>query len=586
MKTSTIRAAWISRLAMSTVLMARLAQGDGLSFIASRDFATGHQSKSVVVGDFDGDGIADLAVSNGLTNDVSIFLGTGDGNFRLGRSLDVGTNPSSVAVGDFNRDGMQDLAVANNWSNDVWILLGRGDGSFQLPLTFAVGTQPVFVAVGDFNADGVQDLAVANDGSNSVSILLGDGEGSFQAGPRLVTGAHPSSIAVGDFNRDGAQDIAVTNMGVFPGNIGSIDVFIANGDGSFQTRSNYPVGRGPRAVAVLDSNGDGVQDLVVANYGYYRFMGEGYVHIPDQTLSLLVGRGDGTFELAEPIQVEPGPFSLVIGDFNGDGLQDLAMTHSTWNVSVLLSNGDRTFQTTPSFFGVRDPTCAALGDFNGDGVLDLAVTSGFFDSWSSSKVSVFLGKGDGSFLAAPRYHVQDYSSSVAVADFNGDGALDLAVGTFDISEYTVSLILGNGDGTFQTPRLVRAGPNIALFIAAADFNGDGVPDLAVLNQGRIDVAVVLGNGDGSFQVPRTFPIGYEPRSIRVADLNGDGALDLVVGRASTNFVSVLLGNGDGTFQTAREVFAGAAPASVAIGDLNGDGVLDLVAAAYDLRVVS
>jgi VCBS repeat protein len=204
-------------LALLILLLASGVSAQEVSFIEHRDFAVGAFPTSVAVGDFNGDGVQDLAVANFNSNNVSVLLGNGDGSFQAARNFGVGFNPVSVAVGDFNCDGVQDLAVANFNSANVSVLLGNGDGSFRAAQNFAVGTLPSSVAVGDFNGDGVQDLAVANSGleevsgSANVSVLLGNGDGSFQGARNFAAGSLPYSVAVGDFNGDGLPDLAVAN---------------------------------------------------------------------------------------------------------------------------------------------------------------------------------------------------------------------------------------------------------------------------------------------------------------------------------------------------------------------------------------
>ncbi len=213
------------------------------------------------------------------------------------------------------------------------------------------------------------------------------------------------------------------------------------------------------------------------------------------------------------------------------------------------------------------PSCVAVGDFNGDGRLDLAVA----DVGVGSYLSVLLGNGDGSFQAPRNFPAGGYEpSSVAVGDFNGDGRLDLAIA--NISSNDVSVMLGNGDGSFQAARNFPAG-NYASSVAVGDFNGDGRPDLAVaISLFPGGVAVLLGNGDGSFQAPRTFDAGNPHGFVAVADFNGDGLLDLAVSSLGTypeyrdGSVSILLGTGDGSFQAPRPFPVGRASGSVAVGD--------------------
>ena len=530
------------------------------------------------------------------------------------RSFNVGATPQSVAVGDFNGDGKPDMVVANSGDNTVGVLLGNGDGTFQAQVTYAVGSSPYAVAVGDFNGDGYLDFAVANDGSNNVSILLGNGDGTFRAAVSYAVGLGAFSVAVADFNADGHLDLAVADSG-----IGKVSVLLGNGDGTFQTPLNYAVGSNPRAVAVGDFNGDGKLDLAVANTN-------------GNNVSILLGNGNGTFEPAVNYAAGTSPSSVAVGDFNNDGRPDLAVANST-SVDVLIGNGDGTFQSAASFAAGTSPEGVAAGDFNGDGNQDLVVANS-----GSSNVSILLGTGSGSFQTAVNYIVGSGPSALAVADFNNNGQLDLA--ETNVNDSTVDVLLGEGNGTFQ---VAVNYPNGGLSLAVGDFNGDGKPDLAAVQNGssvailigngdgsfqpaknystvccafavavgdfngdgKLDLATVnddtsgavsilLGNGDGTFQSPLTFPTGgYLPRSVAVGDFNGDGKLDVAVANycgtsycGNSGTVAILLGNGDGTFQPAVGYNVGSHPASVAVGDFNGDGKLDLAVANLNDDTVS
>src|SRR2546426_619926 len=230
--------------------------------------------------------------------------------------------------------------------------------------------------------------------------------------------------------------------------------------------------------------------------------------------------------------------------------------------------------TAPRDFGVGfNPASVAVGDFNGDGKRDLAVAN-----YNSSTVSVLLGDGNGTFQPAVTLAVGANPLAVAVGDFNRDGKLDLVVANSDSS--TVSLLRGNGDGTFQAAQNFATGSR-PWSVAVADFNGDGRPDLAVANFGSTNVSVLLNNGAGGFQAAVTLEtLGVAPDGIVAGDVNGDGRQDLVVANATSNTFSVLLGNGDGTFQGPRTFPAGNGPVAVAVADFDGDGNLDLAVANY------
>ncbi len=264
------------------------------------------------------------------------------------------------------------------------------------------------------------------------------------------------------------------------------------------------------------------------------------------------------------------------GDFNGDGRTDLAVTNETDNtVSVLLGNGDGTFQPQVTYAVGGNPDAIVAGDFNGDGRTDLAVVNlGSFDANfnlipGSCSVSVLLGNGDGTFQPQVTYAVGQGPASIATGDFTGDGRTDLAVA--NAGDNTVSVLLGNGDGTFQSQVTYAVGQD-PWAIVAGDFTGDGHTDLAVADAGNT-VSVLLGNGDGTFQPQVTYAVGNDPWAIVAGDFTCDGHTDLAVANIGDNTVSVLLGNGDGTFSDPGKV-ALSAHSSPILADVNGGGTPD------------
>lgn len=571
------------------------------SFAVARPFDAGPNPASVTAGDFNGDGKPDLAVANTASGNVSVLLGNGDGSFSAPISYAVGTNPASIAAGDFNGDGKLDLAVANQGKyvngqlveSNVSVLLGNGDGTFQAAINSSLGTfyyYPVSMVAGDLNGDGRPDLVLThNDGFTVVSVLLGRGDGTFQDAVRYGTGLslppqYPQgkySVAISDLNRDGKLDLVVSN----PGSIwnpasavtGRVSVLLGNGDGSFQPAvvQNF-LPAFPYSVAVGDFNGDGNDDLAVANFGKP-------MNMPDFSgVSVLLGNGDGTFQ--NPVNYAAGtePDFVVVGDFNGDGLADLTVANQD-GVSVLLGKGDGTFQAAVNFAAGGAVSFTAVGDFNGDGRPDLALAVA---SGSSSVLLNTCGSGSGCTtpgFAAPR-SVQGgpYPASVAIGDCDGDGKLDLAVVYQDkyvngqLVAGTVSLLMGNGDGSFRTA--IKAADRGGNALTFGDFNGDGKVDLAVVKGGSdgSTVSVLFGKGDGTFQFAADYPVGVLAVSVAIGDFNGDGQLDLaVVNQIRPNNVSVLLNKGDGTFQAAVNYLTGYYPWSTVVADFNGDGKLDL-----------
>jgi hypothetical protein len=302
--------------------------------LAAGDFPT-----SIAVGDFNSDGKADLAMANGNSDNVTILLGTGGGGFTqpANSPLGVGDLPDSVVVGDFNQDGKADLAVANSNSGNVTILLGNGNGGFTQPASspVGVGTNPQSVVAGDFNRDGKADLAVANGNSDNVTILLGIGGGGFTqpASSPLGVGDSPRSIAVGDFNQDGKADLATANF-----SSSNVTILLGNGNGGFTQPANSPLGAGdaPLSVVVGDFNQDGKADLATANSTF-------------DNVTILLGNGSGSFTEAagSPLGVGDNPFSVATGDFNLDGKPDLATANfGSGNVTILLNTCDENVPPT------------------------------------------------------------------------------------------------------------------------------------------------------------------------------------------------------------------------------------------------
>jgi hypothetical protein len=393
-----------------------------------------------------------------------------------------------------------------------------------------------------------------------------------------VTGALPSAAALvaigyGDYTLTatvtGAAKTAPTGTIVFTdATTGNATLATASLDGTTAVMfpaNTFPIssGGGASALVVADFNGDGKPDLAVSN-SY------------DHTVGVLLGNGDGTFQALQTIAGVNNAESVAVGDFNGDGKIDLVVANDYYlksgSVSILLGNGDGTFQAPQTYAAGNNPYQIAVGDFNGDGRLDFAVTN-----YSDNTIGVYLGNGDGTFQPPQIYATGTYPLGVVTGDFNGDGVLDLAV--TNNMDNTLGILLGNGDGTFQAQHAYSAG-NQPFRMAVGDFNGDGKPDLVVTNTySGYSLSVFLGNGDGTFQPQRTYDTKYATYAVAVGDFNGDGKLDLAVDDAFDN-LAILSGNGDGTFQTKQSYPAGMGPGVIAVGDFNGDGKPDLVTSDF------
>jgi hypothetical protein len=338
-------------------------QGIVLSWQNPSSPTTGSQPQRIATGDFNGDGIPDLAVANySSSSAVTILLGKGDGTFTSSAvSPPAGSYPGSIVVADFNSDGKPDLAVTSTYSNTVTILLGNGDGTFTQAASLPAGSYPSAISSGDFNGDGIPDLAAVNQDSNTVTILLGNGDGTFTQAASPATGSSPRSIAVGDFNGDGIPDLAVANEFGY-----TVTILLGNGDGTFTASPVSPqTGSDPSYVAVGDFNSDGIQDLAVANGS-------------TNSVSILLGNGDGTFTPAASPATGSEPEAIAVGDFNGDGKVDLAVSNNGSNsVTLLLGNGDGTFTAAATQSVGTYPSGIAAAPFTKNGNPGLAVANSY-----------------------------------------------------------------------------------------------------------------------------------------------------------------------------------------------------------------
>jgi hypothetical protein len=399
--------------------------------------------------------------------------------------------------------------------------------------------------------------------------------------PLTVTGKYASKVVASNQGATpaGVQYFNVTVQGIAPvktpSPTGTVQIVeqgasntvlasapIAAGNANYHTAMDhvYPnlvVGTKPFAMAAGDLNNDGYPDLVVANSG-------------DNTVSVLLGKGDGSFQAQVTYPTGSGPYSVAVGDFNGDGFPDLAVANFSDNtVSILLGKGDGTFQAQKTYATGGAPNSVVSGDFNGDGNLDLAVANN-----TDGTVSILLGNGDGTFQTQRTFATGSGPTSIVVSDFNLDGAPDLAVTNYN--DDTVSVLLGNGDGTFATQVTYATGKNP---ISAAVYDGN---DLAVADFGDTSISLFVGNGDGTFQPDVAFTSTSDIGMYAVVpfDFSGQGfGLDLVVANSTRDTIQllqhILNNNFPTTFTEDGLIDIGAGPVSLAAADFNGDGIEDL-----------
>ena len=666
----------------------------------------------LAVGDFNQDGYTDLVTanpniadpaSNAFSNNVSVLLSLGaSGSFQPAVSYPSGLNPQSVAVGDFNGDGIADIVVGNAGSPNVSILPGRIDGSFQTAVSFPSGLRPYSVAVGDFNGDGKADLAFAaitadasqafflevilgtnvnltatagtpqstvigTAFSNPLQVVVQDsgtpvagatvtfttsasGPGAVLSSPTAVTNASgvasvnatangtggsytvtatyqglsapfsltnlvgpPSSLAVSPATLQSAAlgtafpkalKVTLTDSAGNPAS-GVTVTFSVPASGASAVLSNTTVLTNAAGVASVTATANitvGAYTVTVSAAGLSNtFL---LANVSTASVALTASSNQSNFGAPVTLTATITPANATGRIMFFDGVTILGTRPlSSGTVSIVTTllpagvrkltafyNGDANFfsatsnaiaQTVKTVGGVgffpgtpvsiapAAPTSVVVGDFNGDGKADIALPGG---RTGPSTVTVALGKGDGTFQTPVSFPVGGGPSAVAVGDFNGDGIADLAV--TNSTTNNVSILLGNGDGTFSPAVNYLAGAASPIAIAVGDFNGDGKADLLI---GGAAVTILPGNGDGTFGSPVSLAGLSNATSMVVADFNGDGKADLGIWVLSSSNLQILLGNGDGTFQTAPASFTLSTGLSVSLtaADLNGDGKTDI-----------
>jgi uncharacterized protein (DUF2141 family) len=579
-------------------------------------------------------------------------------SFALRPTLPAGAIPTAVAVGDFNGDGKLDWAVSNGGDNSIWIYIGKGDGTANLPVIVPLsGVAPVWLTAVSLRGNGTLDLVVSEVDSGTVGVLLGNGDGTFQAEVEYPVPAPPLFVLAGDFNADGKPDIAVGMMGSAA--TGPVAVLPGDGQGHLGA-AMYVAADQPSVGAWLasaDLNGDGKPDLVVVD--------PDDINTPHAGAQVYLNNGNGTFTAGQlffantPLNPPQLALSVALADVNGDGCADVVLT-DTYNLAWTFTGACNGTFNVPAFSQASLGDVGAtieLVDMNHDGKLDI-VTSGVvlngtgglgLGAVAGNLVSVLFGDGSGHFQSGGVYRGEPSMYGLAVGDLNGDGFPDVVTANQDSD--TSSVFLNDGTGGFGDPQGELIGYNSGTLNSPAspflfaDVDGNGTQDIVFLQvpplyPGAMQITTLLNDGTGKFSAPIRSPAWPEsaftatdfvlgnfrnsgkpdlltiggPSSalfapnigggqfgpytsatpagacclLAVGDFNGDGKLDFVTLEGNnangleTQQLTVFLGNGDGTFRPQLPILFGdpngeALAVEVYVGDFNRDGKLDILA---------
>ncbi len=546
-----------------------------------------HFSRSLATADMNGDGKLDLIAPDFSTLSVAVFYGNGDGTFPTSVEFPASvlnqTTPTGVAIGDFNRDGKPDIVTASATGccplrGGITVLLNPSNGAFAAPVQYdnPNGVDNGLVAVADMNGDGNLDVVESSEGGNNVAVFLGNGDGTFQSGKNFTV-PWASTVAIGDLNGDLKPDIVATS---YPD--ASVWVLLNKGTGNFQISSVYSADSNSGAmvtgmwVALADLDHDSLLDFITGNTA-------------GQFVTVARGNGDGTFHDSPHYNESPSIWAnhIAVADFDRDGNLDMVEAGGGTGVglSIMLGDAHGVFKA-PTFInlgvgGNGAVTFVRAADVNHDGKADVICVN-------HKGAVVLMGLGTGKFSPPVTYPSgSSYPVVVWLADLNGDNALDLVTSNHD---GTMSALLNNGSGAFGTATVFASGTgNYASGFVFGDLNSDGKQDIIVADFQASNLHLLLGNDNGTFQSPILLSSPIRPGAIVAVDFNQDGKLDLgIAGSDYSGSTAILLGGGDGTFTAGPTyewfddsgcmISCGHYPSSMVAADLNGDNNLDMAIA--------
>ena len=575
-----------------------------IGFVSAAQVAAGGAipfGNPAIAGDFDGDGIMDVVtivktLSGGAGHYwLAVALGNGDGTFK---TPVLTATPQDLndpfVVGDLDGDGKDDVIIAHQPTSTgptatFDVMLSNGSGGFTFKGNNAITTNDLAGGtLYDVNGDGKLDVVIVDSSlPGNVWTLMGNGDGTFQtATPVALSGQAGSSVVFGDFNGDGLLDFADNDYST-----GQLTVYLAASATTYANGVSYTTASGVYDACsntAGDLTGDGEAEIVSAN-------------CLDNTVTIYVNDGSGGFATGTDYAVATAPsvagnvvyaapWSVAVADLDGDGKADIISTnYFASDITVLHGNGDGTVGTPSYGFatGGFPSTQAIVADFNGDGLLDVLVADNVY-SYSYMK-----GYGDGTFRSALDYYTpttdngEPYGQDIATGDFNGDGFPDVVIGNRCCDPTVgITVFLSRGDGSLMPGVNYGSGGSLA-YVAVADVNKDGILDIAAVDNQNGLVQIFTGNGtgvgDGTFTVGPTYSTGdSDSEKIVAADLNGDGYPDLVVANNGNGNFGVFMNtaDGSGSFNAEATTTMFAHANQITAADLNGDGKMDLVLPEY------
>ena len=454
---------------------------------------------------------------------------------------------------DLNRDGNLDYVGLRHTPSLVTINRGRADGSFRPAGTISVASDPVDARAADFDGDGFFDIALTTLGDGMVSFYFGKADGTWELGFAADPVLGPTALEVNDFNRDGKPDVAVVSAWE---SRDVVAILLNSGGRSFTNAGEYISGQIPNEIVSGDLNGDGFVDLAIASM--------------ERIVTILAGKGDGTFSGSPWLSAAANPFTVRMHDIDKDGDLDVLVTDAfAFVVSVHEARGDGTFEDRVDYPAGGYSQGLGFADMDGDGKTDVVVGNSIEDT-----VMILRGNGDGTLQPGVRYLAGMNAARVHVADLDHDSRSDIIVTNIG----SISVLRNMGGGRFVGAPSGDFGFNSTLAAVSADFDEDGIADVAAGVVGR--AALLLSNGDGSFRRAAEIPTAGYTNGIVTGDFNRDGHADVVSVASEMNFASsslmILLGDGKGGLTPSLYTEVVKDFSNVGAGDFNGDGALDVV----------